>query len=141
MGSQTDLDQGGTFRQFARRWLGPSVGWIDTPEVNVLPIVAAGTTNVAVGTTLVTVNVAGAVTLQLPSAKASVTATAGAQPGLSLGLPLTVVDIGGHADAFNITILPFGTEKIMGLNSLSISTQYGAFVLIPNLSAGGWSQP
>jgi hypothetical protein len=140
MGSQTDLDQGGNFRQFVKRYLGPSVGWVNSPDDNVVPITSGGTTTIAAGATLIPVNYNGAVTVQLPSAKASTTATAGAVPGLSLALPITVVDIGGFAASHNITILPFGTEKIMGLSSISISVAYGAFTLIPNLSAGGWTQ-
>jgi hypothetical protein len=142
MASQTDLDMGGSFRQFVRRYLGPSVGWVWTPEDNVVPITAAGTKTVLVGTTLVTVNVNGNVTVQLPSAKASANATAGALPGLSLALPITIVDIGGFVDgaAVLITILPFGAETIMGRASIQIATPYGAFTLLPNLTAGGWNQ-
>ena len=80
--------------------------------------------------------------MQLPSAKASVNATAGAMPGLSLALPITIVDIGGFVDGSTVlvTILPFGTELIMGLTSIQIATPYGGFTLFPNLSAGGWNQ-
>lgn len=142
MGSQSDLDQGGSFRQFVRRYLGPSVGWINSPDDNVVPITAAGTTTVLVGTTLVTVNVNGNVTVQLPSSKASVNATAGALPGLSLALPITIVDIGGFVDGSTvlITILPFGAELIMGLASIQIASPFGAFTLLPRLTTGGWTQ-
>lgn len=141
MASQTDLDQGGSFRQYVRRWLGPSVGWVNSPDDNVLPIIAAGTKTVVVGTTLVMVNINGLVTVQLPSAKAPTTTPAGALPGLSLGLPMTIVDIGGFAsDANPITIMPYGTETIMGLASIQITSPFGAFVLLPNLTSGGWNQ-
>lgn len=140
MASQLDLDQGGSVRQWVRRFLGPSVGWVLSPDDNVVPITTAGTTTVLVGTTLVTVNVNGDVTVQLPSAKAPTNATPGALPGKSLGLPITVVDIGGHAATHNVTILPFGTETIMGLASVTISNDFGAMSLIPNLTAGGWTQ-
>lgn len=142
MASQTDLDQGGTYRQWVRRHLGPSVGWVWVPEDNVVPVTAAGTTTVVVGTTLVTVNINGLVSIQLPSSKASTSATAGALPGLSLALPMTIVDIGGFAsDANPITILPFDTELIMGLALIQITAPYGAYVLTPRLVAGGWFQP
>lgn len=143
MASQLDLDQGGSFRQYVRRWLGPTVGWVLSPDDNVVPIVAAGTTTVLVGTTLVTINVNGNVTIQLPSSKASTTATAGALPGKSLALPLTIVDIGGFVDGAAVlyTILPFGSETIMGLASIQIASPYGAFVLLPILAGnGGWRQ-
>ena len=139
MPSQTDLDQGGTYRQYVRRFLGPSVGWVWTPEDNVLPITGASGAPIQ-GTTLVTVNYNGAVSIQLPSAKSS-TVPAGAQPGTYLALPMTIVDIGGYAsDAQPITLLPFGTEKIMSLASYLIQNPYGAITLAPNISAGGWNQ-
>lgn len=134
MASNTDLDQGGTARQWQKVNLGPTVGWLLFQISNVLNVVLAGITNVSVGTTLVTVNVNGAVTIQLPSAIAS-----GGIPTTFLGLPITVVDIGGFAAANNITILPFGTETIMGLASIQIATNYGAFTLTPNTVSGGWS--
>lgn len=139
MTSQLDLDQGGTYRQYVRRFLGPSVGWVWTPEDNVVPVIAAGTTTLLQGTTLVQVNVNGAVTIQLPSAKSSVTAPAGALPGTFLALPITVVDIGGFAAAQNITILPFAGEAIDGLSSIKITSAYGAFTLSPRIVTGGWT--
>lgn len=142
MSSQLDLDKGGTYRQYVRRWLGPSVGWVLVPIDNVVPVTAAGTTTVLVGTTLVPINVNGNVSIQLPSAKASQTATAGALPGKSLALPLTIVDIGGFVDGAAVlyTILPFPGETIMGLASIQIASPYGAFTLLPNLTLGGWTQ-
>jgi hypothetical protein len=141
MASQQDLDQGGSFRQYVRRWLGPSIGWVNSPDDNVVPITTGGTTTLLVGTTLVPISYNGNVTVQLPSSKQA--AIAGARPGLSLGLPLTVVDIAGHVDGSTVlyTILPFGSEKIMGLNSIQIASPYGAFVLLPILDGnGGWTQ-
>jgi len=142
MASQLDLDQGGSFRQFVRRYLGPSVGWVNSPDDNVVPVTSAGTTTVLVGTTLVPISVNGNVTIQLPSSKASVI-PAGAQPGLNLALPITIVDIAGFVDGAAVlyTILPFGTELIMGLASIQIASPYGAFVLLPILDGnGGWTQ-
>ena len=139
MTSQLDLDQGGTYRQYVRRFLGPSVGWVWTPEDNVVPVIAAGTITLLQGTTLVQVNVNGAVTIKLPSAKSSVTAPAGALPGTFLALPITVVDIGGFAAVQNITILPFDSETIDGLSSIKIMSAYGAFTLSPRITTGGWT--
>lgn len=142
MSSQIDLDQGGSFRQYINIYLGPSVGWQKAPSDNVVPVTVGGTTTVLVGTTLVPISFNGNVTIQLPSAKASTTATAGALPGKSLGLPITIVDIGGHVDGSTVlyTILPFGTELIMGLASIQIASPYGAFTLLPDLTLGGWNQ-
>ena len=142
MASQLDLDQGGSFRQYVRRYLGASVGWVLSPDDNVVPVTVVGTTTVLVGTTLVPINVNGNVTIQLPSAKAPINVTPGAMPGGSLALPITIVDIGGFVDGATVlyTILPFGAELIMSLASFTISNPYGAVTLIPRLTSGGWTQ-
>lgn len=141
MASQLDLDQGGSFRQYVRRWLGPSVGWVFSPDDNVVPVTVGGTTSVLVGTTLVPISFNGNVTIQLPSSKQFV--IPGVLPGRSLGLPMTIVDSGGFCDGAAViyTILPFGSELIMGLSQIQILSPYGAFVLLPLLDgAGGWRQ-
>lgn len=137
MGSQTDLDQGGTFRQNQSVYMGPSIGWMPAPFSVVLAVTTSGTTTVQPGNTLVTVNFAGPITIQLPIAKGNL-AGAGAVPGSYLGVPITVVDISGAANTNNITILPFGTEKIDGLSSIKIQSAYGAWSLRPDLVNGGW---
>ncbi len=125
-----DLDQGGTIRLWEKTYLGPSLGWIMLQVSSIVNVVAGGTTSVPAGTTLVTVNFNGAVSLQLASSIPILGAVT---------QPLTVVDVGGFAATGNITILPFGTEKIMGLSSLVISTNFGGFNLLP-VSGGGWNQ-
>lgn len=137
MGSQTDLDQGGTFRQWKRVWMGPSVGWVYAPDQNEWDITAAGTTTIYPGTNLVKVNVAGLVTVQLFSSL-NPGPPAGARPGDYVVSPLTVIDLGGHATAFPITILPYAGETIAGNASLEISADYGAFTLYPKKTTGGW---
>jgi hypothetical protein len=143
MGSQTDLDQGGTYRQVYKVYLGPSVGWVEIPQTSILPIVASGSISLARGTNLVTLSVNGNVTIQLPSAVAS---TAGPQaiPKQWAIIPIVIVDIGGFAGANLYNILPFGSELISGTYNntsqiLRLSANYGAFILTPNLTAGGWN--
>lgn len=138
MTSQLDLDQGGTARQKVRRYLGPSIGWVESLDQSILNVTVAGATSVLLGTNLVLVNVAGIVTLNLPSALQS---AAGAQalPGTFIGRPITIVDIGGNSQNFNTTIVPFGTERIDGLASIKIQINYGAYVLTPNLVSGGYT--
>lgn len=139
MVSQLDLDQGGTNRQLQRTWMGPTIGWVMAPASVILPIAAAGTTTVLIGNTLVTVNVNGAVTIQLYSTKPSA-AGAAVVSGPSIQTPLTIVDIGGFAQAHPITILPAAGELIDGQASIQITAAFGAFVLTPNIAAaGGWS--
>jgi len=138
MGSQTDLDQGGTFRQYERYWMGPSVGWVTQPQQAVLPITTAGTVAVSRGTNLITLNVNGSVTINLPSAKASPQSPQ-AIPGQWVLIPLTIVDIGGFAAANTYTINPFGAELISGLATIRLASNYGAFLLKPILETGGWT--
>ena len=137
MGSQLDLDQGGTFRQLQRTWMGPSVGWVTAAGTVVLPITTVGTTTVLPGNSLITVRVNGPVTIQLPSSKAS---PAGPQavPGSFLFTPISIIDIGGFAGANPITILAATGELIDGLPSIQITTAYGGIFLDPNLISGGW---
>ncbi len=138
MGSQSDLDQGGTFRQYERVWLGPSLGWQTIPQQAVLPITAAGAVSISRGTNLITVNVnANGVIISLPSAKAS--PQPGAIPGQWYLYPITIVDIGGFAAAHPIVINPSGAELISGLATISLVSNFGAFILKPILETGGWT--
>lgn len=136
MGSQIDIDQGGTYRETQRVFLGPSVGWIDTPLQWRLDVIAGGTTSVARGTNLILVNFNGAVTLQMPSFKAS---SAGAQaiPRQFALVPVVIVDTGGFAQANPITILPFGTELFSGQSSIQLGSNYGSIIIRPDLVNGG----
>ena len=139
MGSQADLDQGGTNRQFVRQYLGPSVGWVTVPApaASILPITAAGTYDVNRSVTLVTINVNGAVTINLPAAHTPVVGPQ-AQPGLFVQTPIVIVDVGGFATAQPITIAPAAGETIMGLASIQLTVNYGGYTLKPLDSLNGW---
>lgn len=138
MGSQTDLDQGGTFRQWDEVYMGPSVGWQRQPKVAALEITAVGTYPLARGTTLVKINVNGNVTIDLPSSRASL---AGPQaiPGQSVLTPVVIVDIGGFADTNTYNIVPNGAETISGLASVQLASERGSLILEPLLDTGGWN--
>lgn len=138
MPSQTDLDQGGTSRQWIRSYLGPSVGWINEPLQNVLVITAAGSYVLDPSTNLVEVNVAGAVTITLPSA-ANPAAGVQAQPGLFAKNPITIVDVGGFANGNPITIAAKAGETVMGLASIQINSNFGAYTLLPNPQQLTWN--
>jgi hypothetical protein len=139
MGSQTDLDQGGTSRQWVKNWMGPSVGWVMAPLQNVLLITTAGTFSLDPSVSLVEVNVAGSVTIILPSC-ANPPSGAQAVPGLFVKNPITIVDIGGHATANPITIQRNNAgESIMGLASISLSVNYGGYVLQPIPQSLTWN--
>lgn len=136
MSSQLDLDQGGTYRETQKVYLGPSVGWVEISSQWMLNILAAGTTNILLGTNLILVNFNGSVTVQLPQFKAT---AAGAQaiPKQFATIPVVIVDVGGFAGAHPITILPFGTELISGLASIQITAPRGAYVIQPDIVNGG----
>ena len=136
MTSQTDLDQGGTFREWVRTYMGPSVGWVMAPARNVLTVTAIGTYTLNLSTTLVIINTTAAVTIVLPSAK-NPSVPAGALPGPYVKSIVTVVDIAG---APNVMITPISVaETIMGLASIPLSTAYGSYSLRPDSSFNGWT--
>lgn len=139
MASQTDLDMGGTFRQWVRAYMGPSVGWILVPNQNRLLITAAGTYLIDPSTSLVQVNVAGLVTLTLPTLETPA-GGAQAQPNLFASNPIAFEDIGGNAGAFNITIQRNNSsDSIVGLSSIVIDSNYGSYTLLPNLTQRVWT--
>lgn len=139
MGSQTDLDQGGTSRQWVRSYMGPSVGWQYVPLQNVLVITATGTYAIDPSVSLIEVNVAGAVTLVLPSCS-NPAAGAQALPQLFAKNPITIVDVGGFAQANPITIQRNASpETIMGLTQIQITVNYGGFTLLPNPNTRTWN--
>lgn len=138
MTSQTDLDQGGTARQWVRTYMGPSVGWVYLPGRNPFEITAAGTFTIAPDTSVVNVRVNGAVTIILPTVL-NPNAPAGALPGLYARTAISIVDVGGFATAHPITIQPKSVaETIMGLASVQITSNYGAFILSPNVQSAAW---
>lgn len=138
MASQTDLDMGGTFRQWAKMFMGPSVGWVSVPVDAVLNITAAGTYSIARGTSLILLNVDANVDIELPS---SMAAPQGPQvlPGQWVINPVTIIDIGGFASSRTYNIVPFGSELISGLASVQLATDRGTVILIPILTTGGWN--
>lgn len=142
MPSQTDLDQGGTSRQWVRTYLGPSVGWVYLPGLNPFPTIStAGTYVISPDTTLVQVNCNGAVIITLPTA-IEPTVPATTLPALFAKKPITIVDIGGFAQAHPITINPTsGAENIMGLSTIAINSNYGGYTLAPSNAQKGWTNP
>jgi len=51
--------------------------------------------------------------------------------------PVSVIDVAGNASIYNITILPYGSELIMGQASIVISGDYGGYTFYP-IPTGGW---
>lgn len=130
----TDLDQSGAWQQSQNVYFGPTLGYVRVINV---PTIVTSTPytvppfvfqppNVNIGDVLVNLN--ADVTVNLPPSAGR------------LGYPIEVTDIGGFAFSHNITIVPNGTEKIMGLNNIAITSNYGSFVLEP-IPTGGWYVP
>jgi hypothetical protein len=117
--------------------MGPSVGWVYLPGRNPFEITAPGTYNITPDTSVVNVNANGAVTIMLPTAL-NPNAPAIGLPGLYARTAISVVDVGGFATAHPITIKPLAGETIMGLASVQITSNYGAFILSPNVAARAW---
>jgi hypothetical protein len=133
-----DFDQSGTFRQWVKHDLGPSIGLVMLPLQNVLAITSAGTFALSADTTFLQVNVAGAVTVILPRAAAPVV-PAISVPGLFGNIPIVIADVGGNAQAHPITIQAQPGESVMGLASIQITVAYGAYTLAPNSSSHTWN--
>ena len=132
-----DLDQSGTSFQRVKVWQGPSLGWT---EVFIKPsqrITTGGVTTLTGGSSVVLVDVAATVTLNLPDVTRWISQPAG-QPSTSLERILVVKDFGGHAASFNITIDGFGTQTIDGSLTATISTNFGYLRLYPLNSGAGW---
>ena len=140
MGSQLDLDQGGTFRQYQRVWMGPSVGMLSVPVQAILEQTAAGTLTLQRWTNLVKLRVtSGTLNINLPSSKAS---TQGPQavPGQWVYNPVIIVDVLGTASgALTVNVNPNGSELISGLAQIQLASPYGTLLLEPLLDTGGWT--
>lgn len=141
MTSVTDLDQGGTFREWVRTYLGPSVGWVMFQQAATTVVKTGGVTTIDLSVRVVQVNFNGSVTIQLPSSivPPSTIPAITIQPG-SLIPEVYISDVGGFAQANPITILPFGSELIFGAALVQITSNYGGYSL-KGIPTGGWSTP
>lgn len=140
MPSQTDLDEGGTSREWVQTYMGPSIGMVWAPRRNPLAkITAAGTYVLDWSTNLVEVSVAGAVVIILPSA-IDPSVPAGVLPGRFVKASITICDIGGFALDNPITIQPASiAETIVNLPQIQIDSNYGQYVLSPSNALKGWT--
>ena len=145
-----DLDMGGTVRDMVRVNCGPTIGWVMIQENeldtlhgdfgndfgNDFSLGSLTSLSPPGGTWLITVDVDAALPSPIQLASAIPPHN---EPITYISRPITIVDVGGHAGNFPITILPFGSEKINGQASLTIATAYGAYVLTPDVKHGGWT--
>lgn len=140
MGSQLDLDQGGTFRQYAKVWQGPSVGWLNVPVQAILDITAAGTYTIQRWTNVIRIKaITGVITLNLPPSKASAQGPQ-AIPGQWVYNPVIIMDTAGQCSlAVTCHVNANGSELISGLATIDLATPYGTLLLEPILDTGGWN--
>ena len=99
------------------------------PYGSIVVVTSTGTYTIPTSPSLdnrdILINGSGANSVQLPSSS------------LYGNASQSVVDIGGNAATNHITILPFGSQKIMGQSSVVIATNYGGLTFWP-ISTGGW---
>src|SRR5262245_36786741 len=134
----TDLDRSGFGFQRVRTYLGPSLGWVDELVSPSTPITSGGTRTVLPGESLLLVNVAAGVTLQLPDVVKWWQQTAN-QPATGFERSITIKDIGGNAANFNIIVAPFGQQTIDNIAQALVISQAKANVkLIPVVDLSGW---
>ena len=136
--SDRDLDKGGYGFQRVRTYLGPSLGWTEElvhPSTN---ITTSGVYNVAPGDSILLVDVAAPVTIQLPDVRLWVQQS-GSQPATAFERAITVKDFGGNATNFNIVIAPFGNQTLDDIQqSILISVSRSTVKLIPLIDLTGW---
>jgi len=138
MRSQVDLDRGGVATQAERVSIGPTVGWAWKHADRIWRVRQDGVIRIERGVTLVALeDPAANVTVQLPSARGL--ARAVAIPGTWVTAPVTVLDLTGHASERTFTIFPWPGEKISGLDSISLDTDWASVRLVPRLREGGWT--
>lgn len=134
----TDLDQSGHGYQRVRTYLGPSLGWKEEFVLPATDILTGGTYVVQPGDTLLLVEVAAVVTIQLPDVRTWVQQNAN-QPATGFERTLTIKDLGGNAANFNIIIAPFGQQAIDNLQqALVLATARANVKLIPLIDMSGW---
>jgi hypothetical protein len=134
----SDLDKGGAYSQKLRGYFGPTLGWLDEYVLPQVTITSGGVTTVPPGVSLLLIDVAATVTLNLPSAIVVLQQTA-FQPANGIERAIWIKDFGGNAAAFNITINPFGSEKFdKTLTQLIIGQNRQLVRLYPVGDGTGW---
>jgi hypothetical protein len=134
-----DLDQSGRGFQRVRTYLGPSLGWVDELVQPSTEIKTGGTYKIAPGDSVILVNVAAPVSIQLPDVIDWMQQPA-YQPATASDRSITIKDFGGNAGNFNIVVSPFGQQFIDNIqSSMVISVSRSVVKFIPLISLKGWA--
>jgi hypothetical protein len=135
----TDLDKSGYGFQRVRTYLGPSLGWVDELVQPSTHITTGGIHVVLPGESMLLVDVAATVTIQLPDVVKWMQQTA-YQPATGFERSISVKDIGGNAANFNIVVAPFGQQTIDNVQaSIVMSTARANVRLVPLIDLTGWA--
>lgn len=135
-----DLDKSGNTVQKTEVYLGPSLGWVEAYVNPARFITSAGSAQLILGDCVVFVNVAGLVTILLPDLTQWLTQFKMRSPIGTFGDYIYIKDYGGNAAAFNITVTPFGTQRIDNLaQSFTIGQNRQLLRLYPLADASGWA--
>lgn len=135
----TDLDKSGLAFQWTKVYRGPSLGWQMVMVKPSQDVTDAGTTTLGPGASLVLVNCLGLVTILLPDVSSWVQENF-SRPNDAFEGAILIKDLGGHAAAFNITVTPFGTQKIDNLaQSFTIMQNRQLLRLYPLNDLSGWA--
>src|SRR5215510_5435888 len=125
-----DLDKSGGYAQKIRSYYGPTLGWLDEYVLPNATITGAGTFSVDPGVSMLFVNVAGSVTLNLADVNLFLQLTS-VQPANGVERCVWIKDLGGNATAFPITVNPFGSQKIDLLSQITIGQNRQILRLYP----------
>lgn len=138
LNANADLDQSGNSFQTVQVYMGPSLGWMTVQVKPSQSVIAAGAVTLASGASLVFVNVAGLVTINLPDVKKWLQEAA-YLPAVGFERAIWIKDLGGNANANNITVTPFGTQTIDLLNqNFTIIQNHQLLRLYPLNDLSGW---
>lgn len=137
----SDLDKSGNAFQRTKVYLGPTLGWV---EVFVQPsqlIDAAGTYDLGAGSSMVFVDVAGAVIFNLPNLTDWMQQTANPteyNPASGFAREIWIKDLGYNASANNITINAHAGQTIDGEAQFTIVQDGQLIRLYPLNDLSGW---
>lgn len=114
-----DLDQSGQVSQYIKAYLGPTIGWVLLPVRSERIITAAGDVTVGLGESIILLNktVGAATIVFLPDVTTWIQIAIQITTLMNspFGGVIYIKDLKGDAAANNITVRPFGTQKIDGL--------------------------
>ena len=136
------LDQGGSNAQWARAYLGPTLGWAMIPVVPELiytpttPLVLGLPGSTAYASRIMLKAACTSVTL--PSVTQWMLASLPVGNNAAFDRSIWVKDLGGNATASPITFLPNGTDTIDGLGSWQMATAYDCVQFYPLSDLSGW---